>query len=259
MKINFGNVSNDYAKYRDHMPEMLFEQLKERGIRFNDLNVIELGSGTGIVARDLARNGANVTGIEPSRELIGEAVSIDKLAGVDKISYIEAYAEDFTLPGKYPIFIAVRAWHWFNRIDVLRNIKKYIESNGLLLIINSIFKPESEVAQITFEVLKDNNIELKPSGANADHNERRNGFPVSWFDEWNHNSFQIEYEWEYDYELDFSHDEWCGKIRSVSWLANIEAEKRTKISNELLTQLSKQAPVLRIPHQYSVVILRYGQ
>lgn len=34
MAIDFGNVSNDYAKYHNHLPALLFEQLKERGIDF---------------------------------------------------------------------------------------------------------------------------------------------------------------------------------------------------------------------------------
>src|SRR5690554_1984954 len=121
MKINFGAVSNDYAKYRDHLPSIIFEQLAERGIDFKDLSVIDLGSGSGIFCRDLSKHGAIVTGIDPSKELIDEAVILDQLAGIDNINYIEARAEEFTLTDFSPIFTVVRAWHWFERIKVIEN------------------------------------------------------------------------------------------------------------------------------------------
>jgi hypothetical protein len=53
LTIDFGNVSNDYAKYRDRLPAVLFEQLIERGIDFKGQNVVDLGSGSGIFSRDL--------------------------------------------------------------------------------------------------------------------------------------------------------------------------------------------------------------
>jgi SAM-dependent methyltransferase len=256
LNVNFGKVSNDYAKYRDNLPSIMFEQLIDNGINFKDLNVIDLGSGSGIFSRDLSKYGADVIGIEPSKELIEEAVSIDKSFGIDNIRYQKAYAEDFTLPDTFPIFTAVRAWHWFERIKVIQNIKKYLDQNGLLVVINSIFKPNSEIARKTFKVLIDNNIELKPAGSHAEIKERRTGFPVNWFDEWENNSFQVENEWQHEYELKFPDEEWCGKIRSVSWLANLEEEKRMKITKELLIKFSKHDALLSIPHQYSIVILR---
>jgi 2-polyprenyl-3-methyl-5-hydroxy-6-metoxy-1,4-benzoquinol methylase len=86
MTVNFGNVSNDYAKYRDHLPAVLFNHLRERGIDLRDQNVIDLGSGTGIFSRDLVKQGAHVIGIEPSKELI-EAIMLDRVSGINSIKY----------------------------------------------------------------------------------------------------------------------------------------------------------------------------
>lgn len=258
MKLNFGKVASDYAKYRDQLPEVMFQQLLQKGIDFKDQQVIDLGSGTGIFCRDLCGHGAHVVGIEPSTELIEEARSIDISQGLHDITYIQAIAEDFSFNKKFPIITVVRAWHWFDRDRVLLNIQKQLEVNGKLIIINSIFKPYSYVAQLTFEVLTNNNIVLKPAGSQSETNERRNGFPAIWFEEWEKYSFLVEEEWQHDYELQFTHQEWCGKIRSISWLANIEEEKRSKISNELLKKLSHYEAILNVPHQYSIVILNKG-
>ncbi|HIW32548.1 MAG TPA: class I SAM-dependent methyltransferase [Candidatus Paenibacillus intestinavium] len=259
MKINFGNVSNDYAKYRDRLPEVLFEQLKEKGITFKNKEIIELGAGTGIVSRHLVEYGAKVIGIEPSIELIEEAAQIDRNLKVSNIKYILSTAEDFEYAQVVPLIIAVRAWHWFNRSEVLSNIEKYLENDGHLIVINSIFKPDSEIAKMTFEVLTNNQIVLKPAGSNADAVERKMGFPLHWFNEWESHSLQLVDAWQQDYMLEFTHEEWCGKIRSVSWLTNESDQSKTIITNELIDRLSPFDGVLKIPHQYSIAILRHSK
>jgi len=256
MTVNFGKVSSDYAKYRDHLPPILFEQLTDRGVRFEGAEVVELGSGTGIFCRDLAERGAEVIGIEPSQPLINEAVEYDRKNSVNSIGYVNGKAEDVVLQGRYPIVTAVRAWHWFNRLQVIRNVKKYLEIQGYLIIINSIFLPDSIVARTTFEVLRSNNIKLKPAGSNAEVKERRNGFPANWFDEWEGHSLQLVHEWQQDYELQFTHEEWCGKIRSVSWMTNADEHTRRKVTDELKERLKEREEILRVPHRYSVVILK---
>ena len=258
MAVNFGDVSKDYAKYRDRLPKILFDQLAQKEVQIKNQKIIDLGSGSGIFSRDLVKHGARVIGIEPSQELIDEAKIIDSLESIDTIEYIKSKAEDFHVEDKLRIITAVRAWHWFDRIKVIENIKNHMELNGLLIVINSIFLPNSEVAQITFNVLTNNNIELKPAGSNAEAKERRNGFPANWFKEWEDNSFQVIEEWNHEYNLDFTHEEWCGKIRSVSWLSGTSNETRMKVTNELIEKLKDYNEILTIPHRFSVVILRYS-
>jgi 2-polyprenyl-3-methyl-5-hydroxy-6-metoxy-1,4-benzoquinol methylase len=256
MTINFGNVSSDYAKYRDRLPEILFDHLAEKGVHLEGSRVIDIGSGTGIFSRDLALHGAHVTGIEPSQQLIDEAVKFDKLNSICSVKYVNGSAEDFVLENRFELITAVRAWHWFDRNRVIQNIKKHLEPQGLLIVINSIFIPDSNVAKTTFKVLRDNNIELKPAGSNAEVKERRSGFPVNWFDEWEGNSLKIIHEWQHDYMLQFTNEEWCGKIRSVSWMTNIDDLIRKKVTTELREELKHYEDRLNVPHRFSVVILR---
>ncbi|RED66126.1 class I SAM-dependent methyltransferase [Cohnella lupini] len=256
MTTNFGNVSKDYAKYRDRLPEILFEQLQAKDVQFGNKDVVELGSGSGIFSRDLVKLGARVIGIEPSQELIKEAEVLDEEENIKSITYIRAQAEDFNIEGKYKLFCVVRAWHWFDRIKAIQNIKTKMQPEAELVVINSIFLPNSKVAQETFEVLTNNHIELKPAGSNAEVKERRNGFPINWFQEWKNNSLQLIDEWQHDYNLIFTPEEWCGKIRSISWLTNESEETKNRITNELMKKFESTVHQLIIPHRYSVVILR---
>ncbi|MFD7521776.1 hypothetical protein [Paenibacillus chitinolyticus] len=104
-------------------------------------------------------------------------------------------------------------------------------------------------------ILKENGIVLKPAGSNAEVRERRNGFPVNWFEEWERHGFRLRHEWEQAYTLAYTHEDWCGKIRTVSWLANESKELRMKVSGELLRNLSDFDAIMTIPHKYSVAVL----
>ncbi len=118
--------------------------------------------------------------------------------------------------------------------------------------------PDSEIAKVTFETVKSHRIVPKPAGSYAEAKERRNGFPVHWFAEWEDHSLQLIDEWEQSYMLTFTHEEWCGKIRSVSWMTHADENIRKKVTDDLFDRLAKYEPVLRIPHKYSVVVLRNG-
>ncbi|MFS0839054.1 class I SAM-dependent methyltransferase [Paenibacillus sp. 1P03SA] len=229
--------------------------LKARGTDFEGGKGLDLGAGTGIFSRALAERGANITGIEPSAELIAAAVAQSPKAGLGQISYVQASAEEFRLPDTYSFVTAVRAWHWFDRDRTLENIRRHLTPGGSLIVINSGFESASKAVQLTFSILKENGIVLKPAGSNAEVRERRSGFPANWFEEWDRHGFRLRHEWEQTYSLAYTPEDWCGKIRSVSWLANEPEELRMKVSGELLRNLSAFGPVLSIPHKYSVIVM----
>ena len=53
MKIDFGATAVDYAKHRAGFPSSLFNKLSEYGIGLPGQNIVDLGTGTGTLARGL--------------------------------------------------------------------------------------------------------------------------------------------------------------------------------------------------------------
>jgi SAM-dependent methyltransferase len=253
--INFGNVSHEYAKYRDQLPEIIFEQFRQRDIVFHGKKVLDLGSGSGIFSRAIAGQGAEVCGIEPEISLIAEAKIRDQYHPY-RISYLNSAAEKINLPNhSFDIITALRAWHWFDRDKVLAEVNRLLKPEGHLIVIHAIFVPHlSEEAQQTLNIIRCCGVELRPAGAMADTAERRSGFPVNWFDEWKAVDFQFVDEWQHSYNLTFTIDEWCGKVNSLSWLTNAAQDLKDKITKKLKIELSGKP--LIIPHQYSVALLK---
>jgi SAM-dependent methyltransferase len=256
-EVNFGNVADEYAKYRDEIPSIIFEQLKERSVDFEGKVTIDLGSGTGIFSRAMVNKGANVTGVEPEISLIEQAVIKDKSLGLH-IDYLHSSAEEMTIHSEScDIITALRSWHWFNRELVNEQVMKVLKKDGYLIVIHAIFVPQaSEEAQATLKAINEVIADLKPAGSMGEVTERRTGLPINWFAEWRDVGLHIIDEWQYDYELDFGIDGWCGKVRSLSWLTNESEVNKQLIIRKVKESLSNYVEPFRIPHRYSVALLK---
>lgn len=79
---------------------------------------------------------------------------------------------------------------------------------------------------------------------------------MNWFGEWERHGFAVTHEGEHDYRLPFTADEWCGKIRSVSWMTDVDETTRMRISAELKAELEPYGELVSVPHRLSVVSLR---
>ena len=64
MKPDFGATSADYARHRAGFPDSLFERLAAYGIGHARQSIVDLGTGTGTLARGFARRGCRVSGID---------------------------------------------------------------------------------------------------------------------------------------------------------------------------------------------------
>src|SRR5574337_700249 len=110
MKIDFGKTAQDYGRYRAGFPEEFFERLAAFGIGKSGQRVLDLGTGTGTLARGFALRGCDVTGLDPATALIEEAKRLDLQAGVT-ICYVIATAEKTSLPDQsFDVVTAGQCW-----------------------------------------------------------------------------------------------------------------------------------------------------
>ncbi len=83
MKVDFGRTAADYARHRAGFPEELFERLAGRGIGRPGQRILDLGSGTGSLARGFARRGSRVTALDISEDLLAQARALAAEEGVE--------------------------------------------------------------------------------------------------------------------------------------------------------------------------------
>ena len=78
MKIQFGLTANDYSKYRFGYPLELFERLQQFNVGLPEQKILDIGTGTGYLARPLAKQGSHVVGLDPSDKLLEQAKKLDR-------------------------------------------------------------------------------------------------------------------------------------------------------------------------------------
>ena len=68
--FDFGRTSKDYARYRDIYPQIFYDHILRRGLCRSGQRVLDLGTGTGVLPRNMARYGARWTGTDISENQI---------------------------------------------------------------------------------------------------------------------------------------------------------------------------------------------
>jgi ubiquinone/menaquinone biosynthesis C-methylase UbiE len=255
-QIDFGQVAKSYAKAREDIPVSLMDSLYIRGIFFDGKKVADIGCGSGVLTRKMAMRKADVTGVDPSKELLQHAVALNKSKNYN-IPYLQGTSENTGLnDSQFDMVTVMRAWHWFDREKAMAEMKRILKARGTLIVIDSGFLQGPAVVERTFEVLsKYVSGGLKPAGAKAHSHQRINGFPIEWFDEWQKNGFMLRDFYKLNYSVTFTKETWVERVESISWLAGLDAGVRKKALQDLTDILSDQDSYV-IPHDCNVCILR---
>ncbi|MFC7331764.1 class I SAM-dependent methyltransferase [Rhodocista pekingensis] len=117
------------------LPEGTWARLSAAGFVRAGQAVLDLGTGTGGLARTLAAQGCTVTAVDPAPEALAEACRLAAAAGLE-IRHAEARAEGTGLPEQsFDLVVAARAWGWFDRRLALTEAKRLLRPGGGLLIL----------------------------------------------------------------------------------------------------------------------------
>lgn len=75
--FDWGRTSKEYARYRDIYPEKFYRKVIDRGLCVKGQRVLDLGTGTGVLPRNLYSYGAEWTGTDISPEQIEQEVNTE--------------------------------------------------------------------------------------------------------------------------------------------------------------------------------------
>jgi SAM-dependent methyltransferase len=130
----FSSRAQSYAKYRPGYPAGVLDILKtECGLTRSSI-VADVGSGTGILAEILLKNGNRVFGVEPNEAM--RVVADDLLKDYDQFVSIEGSAEETNLDTDSVDFVsAAQAFHWFDREKTKQEFRRILKSGGWVILL----------------------------------------------------------------------------------------------------------------------------
>lgn len=121
--FDWGRVSGDYAKYRDIYPEEFYQKIVSRGLCVQGQRVLDLGTGTGVLPRNMYRFGADWVGTDISENQIVQAKRLSE--GMD-IEYRTVSAEDIDFPdNSFDVITACQCFWYFRHERLVPEFRGY--------------------------------------------------------------------------------------------------------------------------------------
>ena len=206
---------------------------------------MDLGTGTGSLARLFAQHGCEVTGVDIAGPLLEQARRLDREACVD-IAYVEGPAEVTGLPeDRFDVVSAGQCWHWFDRPAAAREVARLLVNGGSVVIAHFDWLPiEGNVVAATEEII----LRYTPSWPFAD----RAGLYPPWLVDLQTAGFTGIETFSFDVMASYSHEAWVGRVRASAPIAGtLDVNGVRACSQELTAMLHERfaEDPLAVPHR----------
>ena len=252
--VDFGRRSVDYAAHRPGFPDSFYDRV-ETFISLTGTRALDLGTGPGIVAIDLSKRGATVTGVDISDNQIEAARDRATQLGVaDRCTFLVAPAENTALPGgEFDLVIAGQCWRWFDEPAALHEVDRLLRPGGWLIVPQYCYLPRlDDVARATERLI----LQYNPDWTMADFD----GLYPWRIDALIAGGFQLVEQFCYDHHQPFTHESWRGRIRTCNGVGSggMNESQVQDFDNALAELLHSEFPQepLRVRHRVWAVVVR---
>jgi cyclopropane fatty-acyl-phospholipid synthase-like methyltransferase len=252
-EFDWGKTSQDYAAYRAGYPESFYEVLAALGIGKPGQRVLDLGTGTGVLARAFAKRGAVVTGVDIAANQVAAAQALAAQDGLD-IAFQVCTAEAFDGPGaSFEVIAAGQSWMYFEISVMIPKVLRLLTADGCLVLTHLLWLPHKDpIAQQTEALV----LQYNPDWTSAGYKGTMP--PVfAWArDHFDLQTFHVRQE-----PLAFTREAWCGRIRACRGIgASLSTEEVERFDAEHHRLLEAIAPeTFTVLHQMTIhVYVRKG-
>src|ERR1700730_13085769 len=159
----FSERAEGYAKYRPGYPEDMVRFLQ--ALVPPPATVADIGSGTGILTRQLLNSQYDLYAVEPNQAMRREAER--NLSDCSSFHSVPGTAESTTLPDRsVDLITCAQAFHWFDRVKTKLEFSRILKINGVAALLwNERQEGASAVNRAYDKLLK----EMVPEYENVSH------------------------------------------------------------------------------------------
>ena len=252
MTRNFGAAAQDYAKHRAGFPDSFYDRLKVFGIGTPGQTIVDIGTGTGTLARGFALRGCRAIGIDPDERLMEQAKALDREAGVT-VDYRTGVAEDLPLADDYAdVITAGTCWHWFDGPKAASEAGRVGKPGAFVIIAVFAWLPlPGNVVEATEKLIEKHNPDWHYGGGN--------GFYYDAVDHLQCAGIGNIETFSYDVHVPYTQEGWRGRIRASAGVgASLSPDEVSAFDAELagLLESSFNTEVLQVHHRVFAVIGR---
>lgn len=250
-KIDWGATSSDYAAFRPGPPDELFDKLRAFRIGLPGQRILDLGTGTGAMARAFARRDAHVAGIDIAPEQIAEA---RRLAEAEQlmIDFRVAPAEEPPFPGRsFEVAMANQCFLYFDQERAIAALREVLVPGGRLVTSHFNWLPRSDpIAGASEELILKFNPYWDAAGFDG---------TVAPVPDWMQSDVVLDGFLLFDLDVPFDRKTWRGRIRASRGIAaSLPHEQVAAFDEEHAALLDSIAPeTFTVRHRVDARVLRF--
>lgn len=248
--FDWGRTSADYARYRDIYPKVFYEKIAARNLCVNGQKVLDLGTGTGVLPRNMYNYGAEWTGTDISPNQIAQAKRLADEMHQD-IRYMAVAAENIDFAdNSFDVITACQCFWYFDHEKVIPELARILKGGGKLLVLYMAWLPyEDEIAKASEKLV----LKYSPKWSGAGETMHPIAVPDCVND-----LFDTIYHEEYEVEIPFTRETWNGRMKACRGVgASLSDEEITEWELEHKAMLERIAPDnFRVKHYAAMLEMR---
>jgi len=250
--FDWGRASKDYAKYRDIYPREFYEGIIDLGLCVEGQNVLDLGTGTGVLPRNMYCWGAKFIGADISANQIDEARKISAENDMD-IEFVVSSAENINFPANsFDVVTACQCHIYFDKNVVLNKISNVLKSQGHFCVLWMGWLPYEDKIAMASETLV---LKYNPSwsGGNAVRPNIEDTKAM-----WSNSLFEVKEIKIYDLKVPFTRESWHGRIKACRGVgaSTLSQKEIEQFESEHLQMLNIMPETFEILHFVTVIDLQ---
>ena len=231
--FDWGRAAADYARYRDIYPPLFYEKITGRGLCLAGQRVLDLGTGTGVLPRNLYRFGARWTGTDLAPEQIEQARTLSR--GMD-IDYQAIPAEEVCFPDEtFDVITACQCFWYFDHARLMPRVHRMLKPGGSLLILYMAWLPwEDPIAEASEKLVLKYNSGWSGAGETV--------HPIE-IPDCCRETFALVFHEEYKLAVPFTRESWHGRMKACRGVgASLAPEEIARWEQEHKALLARIAP-----------------
>lgn len=240
--FDWGRTSLDYAKFRDIYPQQFYQKILDRNLCIAGRSVLDIGTGTGVIPRNMYRYGAKWTAADISGNQIKQAKILSE--GMDIVYYTVA-TEDIDFPDQsFDVITACQCFFYFDHEKVVPKLWRMLKQGGSILILYMAWLPfEDQIAGASEKLV----LKYNPDWSGAGETVHPIEIPDCYKEK-----FQLVYREEFPLEVSFTRESWNGRIKACRGIGASLTEKEISVWEEEHKRLLAQIA----PDEFT--IMHYG-
>lgn len=204
--FDWGKTSKDYAKYRDIYPEDFYKAIVDFGLGIKGQNCLDIGTGTGVIPRNMYKYGAKWTGCDIAENQILMAKELAAQKEMD-IQFYPVATEDLDFPAKsFDLISAAQCFMYFKRETALPKIANLLKDDGIFLVLYMAWLPEKD------EITKKSLDSVRKANPNWNGGQTYES-PLT-FNDYTMSIFDMAFHKEMYVDVPFTRESWNGRVKA---------------------------------------------